>query len=72
LGRRNFLFAGSDSGGERAASIYTLVMTARLNGLNPEAYLKEVLTKIAEGHTINRIDELMPWRMNATAQPQPP
>jgi transposase len=72
LGRRNFLFAGSDSGGERAASIYTLVMTARLNGLNPEAYLKEVLTKIAEGHTINRIDELMPWRMTATAQPQPP
>jgi transposase len=72
LGRRNYLFAGSDSGGERAASIYTLVMTARLNGLNPEAYLKEVLTKIAEGHTINRIDELMPWRMTATAQPQPP
>jgi transposase len=72
LGRRNFLFAGSDSGGERAASIYTLVMTARLNGLNPEAYLKEVLTKIAEGHTINRIDELMPWRMTPTAEPQPP
>jgi hypothetical protein len=72
LGRRNYLFAGSDSGGERAASIYTLVMTARLNGLNPEAYLKEVLTKIAEGHTINRIDELMPWRMTPTAEPQPP
>ena len=72
LGRRNYLFAGSDSGGERAASIYTLVMTARLNGLNPEAYLKEVLTKIAKGHTINRIDELMPWRMIPTAQPQPP
>jgi transposase len=72
LGRRNFLFAGSDSGGQRAASIYTLVMTARLNGLNPETYLKEVLTKIAEGHTINRIDELMPWRMTATAEPQPP
>jgi transposase len=72
LGRRNFLFAGSDSGGERAASIYTLVMTARLNGLNPEVYLKDVLTKIAEGHTINRIDELMPWRMTPTAQPQPP
>ncbi len=72
LGCRNYLFAGSDSGGERAASIYTLVMTARLNGLNPEAYLKELLTKIAEGHTINRIDELMPWRMTPTAEPQPP
>jgi len=46
--------------------------TARLNGLNLEAYLKEALTKIAEGHTINRIDELMPWRMTPMAQPQPP
>jgi hypothetical protein len=72
LGRRNFLSAGSDSGGERAASIYTLVMTARLNGLNPEVYLKAVLAKIAEGHTINRIDELMPWRMTPTAESQPP
>jgi len=72
LGRRNFLFAGSDSGGERAASIYTLIMTARLNGLNPEAYLKDILTKIAEGHPINRIDELMPWRMISVAKPQPP
>jgi transposase len=63
LGRRNYLFAGSDSGGERAASIYTLVMTAKLNGLNPETYLRDILAKIAEGHTINRIDELLPWRM---------
>jgi transposase len=72
LGRRNYLFAGSDSGGDRAASIYTLVASALLNGLNPEAYLKDILTKIAEGHTINRIDELMPWRMASAAQPQPP
>jgi transposase len=63
LGRRNCLFAGSDSGGERAASIYTLVATAKLNGLNPEVYLRDILTKIAEEHTINRIDELVPWRM---------
>jgi transposase len=63
LGRRNYLFAGSDSGGERAASIYPLVATAKLNGLNPEAYLRDILAKIAEGHTINRIDELLPWRM---------
>jgi transposase len=67
LGRRNYLFAGSDSGGERAASIYTLVATARLNGLNPETYLRDILAKIAEGHTINRIDELVPWRMTPPA-----
>ena len=63
LGRKNYLFAGSDSGGERAASIYTLVASAKLNGLNPESYLKDILAKITDGHTINRIDELVPWRM---------
>ena len=61
LGRKNYLFAGSNSGGERAASIYTLVRTAKLNGLNPEAYLCETLEKIAAGHPINRINELMPF-----------
>ena len=64
LGRKNYLFAGSDTGGVRAASIYTIVQTARLNGANSEAYLKDVLTRIAEGHPINRIDELLPWRIN--------
>jgi len=54
----------ADTGGVRAASIYTIVQTARLNGANPEAYLKDVLTRIAEGHPINRIDELLPWRIN--------
>jgi transposase len=63
LGRKNYLFCGSDSGGERAAAIYTLVTTAKLNGLNPETYLRDILAKIAAGHTINRINELMPWRM---------
>jgi transposase len=63
LGRKNWLNVGSKAGGDRAASVYTLIATARLNGLNPEAYLKEVLAKIAEGHTINRIDELLPWRL---------
>ena len=63
LGRKNYLFCGSDTGGDRAASIYTLVQTAKLNGVNPEAYLKDILTKIADGHPINRIDELTPWRM---------
>ena len=62
LGRKNYLFAGSDAGGERAAAIYTIVQTAKLNGLNPETYLKDMLAKIADGHPINRIDELMPWK----------
>ncbi len=72
LGRRNYLFAGSDKGGERAASIYSLVATAKLNGLNPEAYLRDILARIAEGHTINRIDELLPWRMIPPATTSPP
>ena len=66
LGRRNYLFAGSDTGGERVASIYTLVQTTKLNDVNPETYLRDVLTKIAERHTINKIDELLPW--NVTPQ----
>jgi hypothetical protein len=57
------LFAGSDAGGERAAAIYTLVQTAKLNKLNPETYLRDVLAKIADGHPINCISELLPWRM---------
>jgi transposase len=71
VGRRNYLFAGSDSGGERAAAIYTIVQTAKLNGLNPEAYLTDILTRIAEGHPINRIAELMPWPMTAATTGQP-
>src|SRR5215469_2284542 len=53
LGRKNYLFAGSDAGGERAAVIYSLIGSAKLNGLDPEAYLREVLTRIAD-HPINR------------------
>jgi hypothetical protein len=62
LGRGNYLFMGSDAGGERAAAFYSLVETAKLNGLYPEAYLREVFTRIAE-HPINRIDELLPWNI---------
>ena len=63
LGRKkNFLFAGSDSGGERAAAMYSLIRTCKLNGIDPRAYLCHVLTHIAD-HPINRIDELLPWRV---------
>jgi transposase len=62
LGRKNYLFMGSDAGGERAAAFYSLVETAKLNGLDPESYLREVFERIAE-HPINRIDELLPWNI---------
>jgi hypothetical protein len=68
LGRKNYLFCGSNSGGKRAASIYSLVGSAKLNNLDPEAYLRQVLIRIAE-HPINRIDELLPWNLTDTLQP---
>jgi transposase len=68
IGRKNYLFAGSDRGGERAATFYSLIGTAKLNGLDPEAYLRELLTRIAD-HPVNRIAELLPW--NITVDPAP-
>src|SRR5579864_4349635 len=68
LGRKNYLFAGSDAGGERAAAIYSLIGSAKLNGLDPEVYLREVMTRIAE-HPINRIEELLPWNLAANVPP---
>jgi transposase len=60
LGRKNYLFAGSDAGGEYAAALYSLIGTAKLNGIDPEAYLRQVLERIAD-HPINRVAELLPW-----------
>src|SRR5580700_1731537 len=62
LGRKNYLFAGSDAGGERAAAIYSLLGSAKLNGIDPEAYMTTVLRRIAD-HPINRIGELLPWNL---------
>ncbi|MAE43833.1 MAG: IS66 family transposase [Magnetovibrio sp.] len=63
LGRKNWLFAGSEEGGKRAAAIYTIIETAKLNGLDPQAYLTQVLTRIAD-HPVNRVNELPPWNIN--------
>jgi transposase len=65
LGRKNFLFAGSDSGGQSAAAFYSLLGSAKLNGHNLEAFLREVLARIGE-HPINRIAELLPWNLKST------
>jgi hypothetical protein len=59
--RKNFLFLGSDSGGDRAAILYTVIETAKLTGLDPEAYLASVLDRLARGHPNNRLEELLPW-----------
>ena len=66
LGRKSWLFAGSDRGGERAAVMYTLIQTARLNGVDPQAWLADVLARIND-HNIHRLDQLLPW--NWKAQP---
>ena len=68
IGRRNYLFAGSDAGGRRAAILYSLIGTARMNGIDPEAYLRYVLARIAE-HPIKRIEELLPWNVAAKLVP---
>ena len=65
LGRKNHLFAGSDGGGARWATVCTLIETCKLNGVEPYAYLHDVLTRMVGGHPINRIDELLPWAWKA-------
>lgn len=63
LGRKNFLFAGNDQGGVSAANLYSLIGTAKLNGYDPEAFLREVLTRIGD-HPISRVEEFLPWNIS--------
>jgi len=65
--RKNFLFLGSEAGGERAAILYTVLETAKLNGLDPEAYLADVIDRMARGHPINRLVDLLPWNWQRQA-----
>ena len=67
LGRKAWLFAGSDRGGERAAAIYTLIATAKLNGVDPRAWLADTLRRIAD-HPASRLHGLLPWNWNAPAR----
>ncbi len=64
LGRKSWLFAGSDRGGQRAAAMYSLIVTAKLNNVDPQAWLADVLGRIAE-HPASKLDELLPWNWQA-------
>lgn len=66
LGRKNWLFADSDTGGERAAVLYSLIGTYRLNGVEPEAWLRYVLTHIQDW-PVNRVHHLLPWKVDLTS-----
>jgi hypothetical protein len=70
IGRKNWLFAGSKAGGERAAAIYSVIETAKLNGIEPQAYIADVIEKIASHWPASRWDELMPWNWQPTEQSQ--
>jgi transposase len=65
LGRKNHLFAGSDGGGSRWAMLCSLIETCKLNGVEPYAYLHDVLRRMVDGHPINRLDDLLPWNWKA-------
>ena len=70
MGRKNWTFAGSDEGGRRAAAIYTLIQTAKLNDVDPQAWLADVLARLPD-HPAKRIHELLPWnwrRQNVAAE----
>jgi hypothetical protein len=65
--RKNYLFAGSDCGGERAAAMYSLIGSAKLNGLDPELYLRTVLAQIAD-HPVSHIHQILPWNLAPSLQ----
>lgn len=69
VGRRNWLFAGSKIGGERAAAIYTVIETCKSNGVDPQAYIADITAKIAANWPAARWDELMPWAWQPASQP---
>jgi len=60
LGRKSWLFCGSDRGGQRAAAMYSLIVTAKMNGVDPQAWLTDVLSRIAS-HPAHRLDDFLPW-----------
>src|SRR4051812_311604 len=66
LGRKSWLFCGSDRGGQRAAAMYSLIVTAKMNGVDPQAWLADILSRIA-GHPAHRLDELLPWNWTPPA-----
>ncbi|RYG28202.1 MAG: transposase, partial [Burkholderiales bacterium] len=68
LGRKAWLFCGSDRGGQRAAVMYSLIGTAKLNNVDPQAWLADVLARIAE-HPVSRLDDLLPWNWSGPVQP---
>jgi transposase len=68
LGRKSWLFCGSDRGGQRAAAMYSLIITAKMNGVDPQAWLADILARIA-GHPAHRLDELLPWNWRQVAVP---
>ena len=65
LGRKNHLFAGRDGGGHQRAVLCSLIETCKLNNVEPYAYLHDVLSRMIDGHPINRLDELLPWAWKA-------
>jgi len=67
IGRKKYLFAGSDAGGQRAAAIHALIETAKLNGLDPQMWLRDVLARIAD-YPVNRVGELPPWSWTPHAE----
>jgi len=68
-GRKNWLFAGSDAGGETPADAMTIIETAKMSGLNPEAYLADVLARIND-HMNPKLDQILPWNWKSSAQPE--